>query len=53
MKVGNCKRCGAPQGLIGWLCGHTGDPEHDFEEDMFWENWAKKMGLKKSKQKKK
>ena len=21
MKVGNCPKCGAPQGMIGWLCG--------------------------------
>ncbi len=37
-KVGPCPRCDAPQGMIGWLCGHNGDSEHDRDEDMFWED---------------
>lgn len=46
MKVGNCTRCGAPQGMIGWLCGHNGNKKHDKKEDKFWEDWAKRMGIK-------
>ncbi len=45
-RVGDCPRCGAPQGMIGWLCGHTGEYEHDMEEDASMEAWAKRMGLK-------
>lgn len=51
-KVGNCKRCGAPQGMIGWLCGHNGNDEHDRNEDMFWEEWHKKMEIKNNLSKK-
>lgn len=48
-RVGDCPRCGAPQGLIGWLCDHTGNEEHD--QDMDWESerFAQRMGLKNSK----
>lgn len=47
--VGSCQRCGAPRGMIGWLCGHNGDEEHDRDEDEFWEDWAKRMGVDKPK----
>jgi len=39
----NCPRCGAPRGVIGWLCGHTGEEEHDQQEDKFWEDWQRRM----------
>jgi hypothetical protein len=45
MRIGNCPRCNAPQGMIGWLCGHTGNKENDGKRDLFWENWAKRMKL--------
>ena len=47
--VCSCQRCGAPSGMICWLCGHNGNEEHDRDEDIFWENWAKRMGLKEPK----
>ena len=49
--VGSCQRCGAPRGMIGWLCGHNGDEEHDRHEDQYWEDWAIRMRVKKSKRK--
>lgn len=47
-KVGDCPRCGAPQGMIGWLCGHNGNNEHDLKEDAFWEDWERRMNRKES-----
>ena len=37
--VGSCQRCGAPRGMIGWLCSHNGNKQHDRQEDEFWEGW--------------
>lgn len=45
MKVGNCPKCGAPQGPIGWLCGCW--YEHPPLPKWMIDDYNKKMKLRK------